>query len=176
MSHPDPNAWSMNVNPYFSWTLPRGDANHSGVYYAFDHHGTTVPTRADTLVPVVQHQVLRSGVPAGIWAFHAVSVDTVGNPTRNAAHYLVRIGQDPGSGRLLGQVGSAAGNVANATVSINRGLFPTQATNSGGTFDFASVTAGTWEVSVTAGGFKPATQMVTIPAGGQATANFTLTP
>ena len=176
MTHPDQTAWSSNTDPLFAWTLPHGDASATGIYYVLDHYGTTIPTTTDTFVPISQHQLLHAGIADGIWAFHAIALDRAGHLTRTAANYQIRVGADPGTGRVLGQVSGPGGAVGNATVSFNRGLVADQHTNSTGTYDLATLPAGTWEVTASAPGLQPATQMVTVSADGQVETDFTLVP
>jgi hypothetical protein len=176
-SHPSQTTWTANNNVFYAWTFPVADANLTGGYYVLDHYGSTVPTFTDTFLPVTQKQLLRSGLAAGVWGFHVVSVDQRGYLTKQAGHYVVRIGADPGSGTVLGNVvDNASKNVTNATVTVNRALFGNQLTNATGNYNFAGVPAGMWEVTASATGFKPSTQMVTVTANGSATANFQLAP
>ncbi len=176
-SHPSQTTWSTNSNVFYAWTFPVADNNLKGAYYVLDHYGSTVPTASDTFLPITQKQLLRSGLADGIWGFHVVSVDTRGYLTKQAGHYQVRLGADPGSGGILGHVvDNNSANVANAQVAINRGLFAGQTTNTMGNYNFGSIPAGVWEVTVTAAGLKPSTQMVTVTASGSTTANFTLSP
>ncbi len=175
-SHPSETTWSTNPNVIFEWTMPQGDASYRGVRYVLDHYGDTVPADTDTFLPISQHQLLRAGLADGIWAFHAVAVDTRGRLTRLAGHRQVRLGADPGAGTVLGNVSGPSGAVAGATISINRGLFPTQATNSGGDFDLTAISAGTWELSVSADGYQPFTQTITVTADGTTNVPVVLTP
>ena len=147
-SHSSSNTWTMNPNVFMSWTYPHGEENYQGVYYVFDHYGDTVPTTTDTFVSVDQLQVLLSGIADGAWMFHVVSVDTQGYLTREARHYRVLIGEDPGAGTVFGQVtdSSTSMPIPGATVSVNRGLWPDETTNGTGNFNFAAVANGTWEL------------------------------
>ncbi|MEZ4337554.1 MAG: carboxypeptidase-like regulatory domain-containing protein [Sandaracinaceae bacterium] len=174
-SHPSPTEWTANPNVLFEWTMPHGDASYRGVHYVLDHRGDTVPTAADTFLPVSQLQILRTGLEDGVWVFHVVSVDTRGRLTRNAAHYQVRLGADPGVGEVLGSVSGPGGPVAGATISINGGLFPEQMTNSTGEFHLSGIPAGTWELTASADGLAPTTQMITVTADGTVTVPVTLT-
>src|SRR5262249_31420485 len=110
-SHPNQTTWSTNADVFYAWTVPNGDANYRGFYYVLDHEGDTVPTSADTFLPITQKQLLRSGLAGGIWGFHVVSVDQQSYLTKAAGHYQVRIGTDPGNGGVLGQVVDGNGNV-----------------------------------------------------------------
>lgn len=181
-SHPSPTTWSSTVDAYFKWTTPNDDKNYTGFYYVLDHYGTTVPTSSDTFLPITQKQLLRSGLESGVWAFHVVSVDQKGYLTKLAGLYRVRVGGDPGTGSITGNVvdGTSA-PVTGATITINKGLFnpeaPDQASNSAGSYSFpAVVPAGTWEVTASKTGFAPKTQLIVVNKGATASANFTLTP
>jgi hypothetical protein len=174
-THPTPTTWVNNSTPFFSWTLPVPDASVQGVHYVFDQYGNTVPTTADTFLPITQKQLIISNVANGIWVFHVVSRDTRGVLTTQGASYQVRIGADPGSGTVSGTVVDASSQpVAGATVTINRGLF-TQTTSSIGTYSFAIVPVGTWEVEVTkTGSTSPAVKPATVTLGATTTVNVTL--
>jgi hypothetical protein len=175
-SHPSQTAWSTNQTAFFAWTFPVADANVKGVYYVLDHYGSTVPTFTDTFLPVGQKQLILN-LTDGVWAFHVVALDQRGYLTKKSGSYQVRIGADPGSGTVLGHVvDNTSASVANATVTVNRGLFGNQTSNASGNYNFPSVVAGTWEVTASAPGLKSSTQMVTVTSTGSSTANFTLSP
>ncbi|MBA2543301.1 MAG: carboxypeptidase regulatory-like domain-containing protein [Deltaproteobacteria bacterium] len=150
-SHPGQTTFTSNTNPFFSWSYPQGDENVAGAYYVLDQFGTTVPSAADTAVPASQKQVLKSGIPEGVWVLHVVSIDTAGRLSKQAGHYRINIGTDPGAGAVLGRVvNNQSQAVQGATVSINRGLYETT-TDSAGNFTLTGVTAGAWELSVKSG-------------------------
>lgn len=151
MSHPSQTTFTSNTNPFFQWNYPQGDDNVAGAYYVLDQFGDTVPTAADAQVPANQKQLLKSDVPEGVWVLHVVSIDTAGRLSKQAGHYRVNIGTDPGVGAVIGRVvDSQAQGVAGATVSINRGLYTTT-TDGNGNFTLTAVTAGAWELSVKMG-------------------------
>jgi cysteine-rich repeat protein len=175
-SHTSPTTWYMNANPYFAWTNP-GDIENASfpkVRYVLDHFGDTVPTKTDTALPITQKQLLVSNLANGIWVFHVLTEDTVGNLTKQAAHVVVRIGPDPGTGTVFGSVFNAQNQpVSGAKVRVNRGLF-TATTNSSGSYTINGVAAGAWEISVQAPTGTAAPQQLTVNKDGQASANFTL--
>jgi len=182
-SHPSMTTWSSNTTAFFAWTLPNADGNHAGFYYVLDHQGRTVPTKTDTFLPITQKSLIRSGLVDGVWAFHVVSVDQRGYLTRQAGHYRVRIGADPGVGSITGTVSSGGSNVTGALVTINNGLFsfsgeaPDQTTNTAGAYSFpAAVPAGTWQVTVSKTGYKTKTTSITVTSSATATLNVTLDP
>lgn len=175
-SHTSPTTWYTNPNPYFAWTNPQDldDQNFRRVHYVLDHFADTVPTAADTALPVAQKQLLVSNLQDGIWVLHVVSEDTMGHLTKRAAHVVVRVGDDPGSGTVFGSVFDENNQpVAGATVRVNRGLFQ-GTTNSAGTYSISGVAAGTWEISVVYPDHTATAQQLTVSASGQASANFTL--
>jgi len=173
-SHTSPTVWYPNPNPYFAWTLPTDDRSVKRVHYVFDHFGDTVPTLASTALATSQKQLLVSNVADGIWVLHVVAEDTQGHLTKKAAHVVVRVGADPGTGTVFGSVFDSSNHpVANAAVRVNRGLF-TATTNAQGSYTVSGVAAGTWEISVQ--GYNAAPQMLTVTAGNQASANFTVMP
>ncbi len=173
-SHPSPAAWNANNTAFFSWTYPLVDEDLVGGYYVRDAFANTVPTKADTFVPVTQKQQILSGLPSGVWFFHLVSVDTQGYLTKQAAHYQVRIGADPGVGTLYGQVIDGSSQpVSGVTLSVNRGLF-SGTSNATGNFNLQNVIAGTWEVMATKVPYAPVVKSVTVASGGSTTVNFTL--
>jgi len=148
-THPTPGIWYANANPYFTWTFPV--LNVVAAYYVFDHYGNTVPDATSTTIPLAQAGLQLSGVADGIWVLHLITQDTRGYFTKVAGNYEVFIGADPGAGSLVGTVVDASSQpVANATVTLNRGIYTTT-TNSSGTYNFGSVPAETWEVSASSG-------------------------
>jgi len=173
-SHPSATTWYPSANPFFQWTLPASDASFSRVHYVFDHFGDTVPTAMDTALPVSQKQLLVSNVASGIWVLHVVSEDTVGNLTKVAAHVVVRVGTDPGTGTVFGSVVDENNQpVVGATVRVNRGLF-TGTTTTGGSYSIAGVSAGTWEISVIDADHHVAPQTLTVTANASSSASFNL--
>lgn len=175
-SHPTSGTWVDNPNVFFQWTFPMADEHLKGAYYVLDRYGSTVPTVTDTFIPLTQKQLLMSALAPGIWVFHLVSIDTQGYLTRKAAHFVVRVGPDPGTGGIVGRVnGPNAQALSYADVTINRGIASTTAT-SNGTYNLGLVSAGSWEVTASADGYHPATQTISVTAGSTATADFTLTP
>jgi hypothetical protein len=175
-SHTSPTTWYDNPNPYFAWTNPQGldDRNWRRVHYVLDHFGDTVPAITDSALPMSQKQLLVSNLAPGIWVLHVVTEDTMGYLTKNAAHVVVRVGPDPGSGTVFGSVFDEHNQpVSGATVRVNRGLFQ-GTTNSSGSFSITGVAAGTWEISVVYPDHTATAQMLTVTANGQASANFTL--
>ena len=173
-SHPTSTSWYMNRDVFFSWSLPVADSNVKGAYYVLDNYGSTIPTKADTLVLMPQKQLLRAGLTPGIWVMHVLTVDQQGYLTKAAAHFRVQIGDDPGNGALLGQVVDGMGKpIDGATVTVNRGLW-TQTTNSSGNYNIPMLSAGTYELRTTKAGRTPVSQMVTITKGGSTTGNVTM--
>jgi hypothetical protein len=178
-SHPNQTAWSSTRDAFFAWNAPNGDENYKGYHWVLDRFGDTVPTLSDTFAPITQKQIIRPALADGIWAFHLVTEDTRGYLTKTAAHYRFRVGEDPGTGGLLGKVvDKDSKNVAGARVTINRGLLvgaiPDQTTNSDGSFNFGNVPVGTWEVSVSKAGSPTVRQTVTVTKGTPTTQNMTL--
>lgn len=177
-SHTSPTTWYDNPNPFFAWTNPQelDDKNFRRVHYVLDHFADTVPTLADTSLPIAQKQLLVPNLAPGIWVLHVLAEDTMGYLTKRAAHVVVRVGTDPGTGSVFGSViDDQQKPVAGAVVRVNRGLF-TATTSSSGTYTINGVAAGTWEISVKHPSLNASAQMLTVSANGQASANFTLAP
>jgi hypothetical protein len=174
-TNPSQTTWVGSSTPFFSWTLPVPDASLKGVHYVFDQYANTVPTTADTFLPITQKQLILSNVANGIWVFHVVSRDTRDVLTTQGAHYQVRIGNDPGSGTVSGQVVDGSSQpVSGATVTVNRGLF-TQTTTSTGIYSFSTVPSGSWEIEVTkTGSASMAVKPATVTAGATTTVNLVL--
>ena len=173
-SHPSSTTWYANANPFFAWTLPAADASFARVHYVLDHFGDTVPTVMDTALPVSQKQLLVSNVASGIWVLHVVSEDTVGHLTKAAAHVVVRVGTDPGTGTVFGSVVDENNQpVVGATVRVNRGLFQ-GTTTTGGSYSISGVSAGTWEISVVEANHHVAPQTLTVTANASSSASFNL--
>ena len=160
-SHPSQTTFSSNANPFFRWSYPQGDDNVAGAYYVLDQFGDTVPSAADTQVPANQKQLQKGGVAEGVHVLHVVSVDTAGRLSKQAGHFRVNIGTDPGNGAVIGRVVNAQQQgIAGATVTINRGLFTTT-TDASGNYTLPTVTAGSWELSVKSGALS-ASKTITV--------------
>ncbi|MEO8845652.1 MAG: carboxypeptidase regulatory-like domain-containing protein [Kofleriaceae bacterium] len=175
-SHISPTTWYDNPNPYFAWTNPQSldDKNFKRFHYVLDHFGDTIPTVADTSLVTSQKQLLVSNLAAGIWVLHVISEDTMGHLTKKAAHVVVRVGTDPGSGSVFGSVFDENNHpVSGATVRVNRGLF-TATTNAQGSYTVTGVAAGTWEISVVYVDHNATAQQLTVTTGQMSSANFTL--
>lgn len=165
-SHPVQATWYPNKDAFFAWTLPVSDADVRGVHYVLDQYGDTIPSKTDAFIPLPQKQLVRSMLADGIWFLHVIAEDTRGYLTRQAAHYRVNIGSDPGTGVAIGQVTDMAGKpVDGATVTLNRGL-QTVTTNSSGNYNFPTVPAGTFELRASKSGYMPAVKTVTVTKGG----------
>lgn len=106
-----------------------------------------------------------------------VNRDTRGATTKAAAHYIIYVGANPGSGNVSGSVfDGSMGNapLSGVTLTINRGFF-SQTTASNGTYTFGNtLPAGTWELTASKTGYLSQTQMVTVAASGSVNQNFTL--
>ena len=165
-SHSSPTTWYTNRDAFLAWTFPVVDADVAGVYYVLDHFGDTVPTKADTFIPMPQKQVVLTVAADGIWFMHALAQDTHGYLTHAATHYRVNVGTDPGAGVAIGQITDMmAKPIEGATVSISRGL-QTTTTNAAGNYNFPTVPAGTYELRVSKAGYMTATKMISITKGG----------
>ncbi len=177
-SHPTQKSWGGTPAIALNWTNPQADSNFSGYYFVLDHYADTVPVVNPNNF-TSNKQVILSNTPDGIWAFHLVNADTRGAITKAAAHYIVYIGANPGSGNVSGSVFDGSNNnapMANVALSINHGLFMTT-TAANGTYTFSNtLPAGTWEITASKAGYKPVTQSVTVAASGSVNQNFTLTP
>ena len=178
-SHPNSESWYSNPNVFIEWADQRSEDNFTGYYYLVDQFGDTVPTTDDNYLPIAQKQVLLADQPDGIWAFHIVAVDTMGYLTRQAGTYRFQLGDDPGTGNILGTVRDEQNNtIEGATVTINRGLLhpmvSDQTSNSSGAYNFGAVPAGEWEVSVRAAGYETSFDTVTLDDGQNRTVDFNL--
>ena len=172
-SHPSETTFSNNTNPFFQWEYPQGDENVAAVHVKLDQFGDTVPTTADEMLPGTQKQLLKSNVPPGIHVLHVVAVDGQGRLTKQAGHYQVRIGTDPGQGSVQGNIVDSNNQpIVGATVTINRGIFETS-TSTNGVFNLGGVTAGTWELSAKFGALS-ATKTITVINGMSTAGNLTL--
>lgn len=189
-SHPSSSTWNPKRDVFYSWTYmlnssalspaspsdpppAQAQRNFKGVYYVHDIYGDTVPTTSSTFIPSTQGSQLISGLAPGIWVMHMLPVDAQGYLTKTVATYKVQIGEDPGTGVVLGQVVDGTGNaVDGVTITVNRGLY-TQSSNNLGNYNFPQVPAGSWELRASKSG-KSATQMITVSKGMPTTANFTL--
>ncbi len=173
--------WSMNHNPYFTWSMPTADSNYQGVRYVLDHYANTQPTQATgTFIPTTQQKLQLSNLDDGIWVLHMVTVDRQGYQTKAIAHYQAWIATTtPTNGTANGQISwinmGTAQTIAGASVTFNRGLFTSTATGSDGKYNLTNVPAGTWEATASAPGFLPVTKTVIVTGNMATTTDFQLT-
>ena len=172
-SHPDELDWYDAQTVNLSWSDAADEEHFTGYYYAVDQFGDTVPTKDDQYVPLEQKSTVLSGVDEGIWAFHLVAEDTQGYLTRASETVVFRVGDDPGTGNILGNINDSSGSpIEGAEVTINRGLLPElddQVTDDDGFFNFGGgVPAGDWEVEIAAQGYETAVVSVSLDDGGNA--------
>jgi hypothetical protein len=178
--------WSMLPTNFVEQSNSK---NYSGIYYIVDHFGNTVPDASGTFLALSQQQSIIINLADGVWAFHAVFADTRNYLTKAASTFVVRIGADPGSNSVSGDVVQAGGNtpISGAKIFVNQGLFKTfpvaggdlssAASMTDGSWTVSAIPVGTWEVEATATGFKPATQMITVVAGTPTTGiRISMTP
>ncbi len=150
------------------WTFPNvaADGNWQGVYFLLDHQGDTMPGngvasdgRTSVFAPYTQKSQVFQNLADGVWGFHVVTVDKLGNRTRKAAHAVFRVEQGAngkatptvGFGAVSGKVKVGGLATSNVRVSLNRGLLPQNGngyvlTAGTGTYDITSVPAGAWTV------------------------------
>ncbi len=175
-SHPTQRTWGGTPGLFFSWTNPQADSNFNGYYFTLDRYADTIPAATPANF-TSNKQVLLANTPDGIWGFHVVNRDTRGAITRAAAHSIVYVGANPGSGNVSGSVyDGSMGNAALSavTLTINRGFF-NQTTASNGTYTFSNaLPAGTWELTASKTGYISQTVTVTVAAAGSVNQNFTL--
>ncbi|MDI1432532.1 carboxypeptidase-like regulatory domain-containing protein [Polyangium sorediatum] len=181
-SHTTPSTWYTNNSPYFAWTLPKADENTKNFYWEFDPYATTMPDHDSNTIPMDltspqnSKQILLPGKANGIWFFHLIAEDTMGNLTKNATHFRVQIGTDPGKGSVSGTVTDAMTGqfVSGASITLNRGMHD-GTTNASGGFAFANaVFAQQYEVRVSKAGYQDMVKMVTVTSGQTSTVNFAI--
>jgi hypothetical protein len=182
-SHPSTTTWYPNTNPFLQWTLPKSDDNTTRFYWILDRYQDTIPEKAASMIPMnladpaSSKRLLLPVSASGIWFFHLIAEDTMGYLTKQGATFRMQIGTDPGKGGVSGTITGKSGPLGGATVSLNRGVHTTT-TNSSGAYAFTNNTvyAQDYEVRVTATGYKPGVQTVTVTAGQTSTVNLTLQP
>lgn len=174
-SHPDELSWNPKRDAFLTWTFPVPDQKTKGIYYVLDHYGDTMPTARAKFVPATQKQLLKTGLRPGIWVFHFVWADTQGRLSRKVVHYQLRIGTDPGTEIIQGTVYDDANQpLSSATLTINRGLFPNQTTDSMGKFAWGKIPIGAWSITAINAGHKSVTRKVALQPGAPATIIFAL--
>jgi hypothetical protein len=187
MTHPSQTTWYASGGAvFYKWTNPSpasADGNYRGYHYIMDHYGDTLPSTTSTFLPITQKQINIANLEDVIWGFHIISEDTKGYLTKVAAHYVVRLGVNPGVANVSGQVleSSPTGPkpVTGVTITLNRQLLKSAGVNdlttdAMGNFNFGgNIPVGTWEVQASKTGYVTAVQMVSVPSGG-ATVNVML--
>lgn len=181
-SHPISSAWYNNLSPYFTWTLPHADADVTNLYWAFDPYASTIPSKASNAIPMDltapqnAKQLLVPNQPAGIWFFHLIAEDTMGQRTKAAAHFRVQLGNDPGQGSVSGAVTDAATSapLSGVTISLNRGV-QTATSGANGSYAFpGTVFAQQYEVTASKTGYQDAVATTTVTANQTSVVSFAM--
>jgi hypothetical protein len=173
-SHPTQTTWYANKDAFFSWTFPVSDSDVRGVHYILDQYADTIPSKTDAFIPLPQKQLVRGMLADGIWFLHVIAQDSRGYLTKQAAHYRVNIGSDPGTGVAIGQVTDMAGKpIDGASVTLNRGL-QTVTTNTSGNYNFPMVPAGTFELRASKAGYMSTVKTITVTKGSSTNTGIVL--
>jgi hypothetical protein len=182
-SHPMSTVWYQNSSPYLTWTLPNPDLHTTNFYWVLDRFASTIPTKQDTRIPLdpaspqSSKQLLLTSVANGISYFHLITEDTMGYLTRNAAHFRVQVGANPGTGTVSGVAtdGHSSAFLSGVTVTLNRGIQSTS-TSTGGAYSISAVYAQPYEVRASHAGYVDAVQQVTVAPNLTSVVNFVMTP
>ncbi len=179
-SHSSETHWYDNDTIHLEWSDPRDDESLTGYYYTVDQYGDTVPTQDDTYKPIDEKQDILANQDDGVWAFHIIAVDTMDYPTRESGTFVFRIGEDPGTGNIYGQIDNDGGTVVeDARLTINRGLLEEvddQWTDDNGNYNFGGdVPAGDWELQVSADGYETEVVDITLDDDEDKAVDVTLT-
>jgi hypothetical protein len=116
-THPDPDAWSNDNDPRFTFTAADGVSGVRGYSYVLDHDPETTP---DATPEVAATSVVLTDTPDGDWYFHVRAVDAAVNCGPTAVR-RIRIDTGPPFGSFAVDGGAAWTNSVRATVdsSIN---------------------------------------------------------
>ncbi|MCB9554816.1 MAG: carboxypeptidase regulatory-like domain-containing protein [Deltaproteobacteria bacterium] len=174
-SHPDDKTWYSDPakkTVSLNWQAPGEvpDASFKGYWYRIDRVSNTSPTGAKnggwTFSPNMQLIVAtdHSGAALSddVYYFHLVSEDTIGNLTRQAAHYRLQLGSEPAKIALFGYVKDNAGApVAGAKVRIEP-YGREQTTDANGYFLFSDTYELDYVLTVAESGTTKLTRKVTV--------------
>jgi hypothetical protein len=99
-SHPDPSDVYSNSTATFEWETPRDMTGIAGYYYRIDRNPTTVP------IPTAStwtegNNASFSSLTEGLWYFHIVSVDVVGNIAKVPTHFQIELDTTPPTGSIV---------------------------------------------------------------------------
>jgi hypothetical protein len=184
-SHSNTNTFYDVSTVALNWTDPAGKEGSFPAYrYIWDRYARTTPS-STTGVLTDKKDLTRTGVPAGIWYLHVISVDSMGYPTKTARHFKVNVGLQPGKGNVAGYVKVNGTNteIQGATVKVNDGIWSvTTASNGSYSIGESTVYSNTvyswpkWEVSAEAPGYKRSVQSIDVAVGETTPLNFFLDP
>jgi Carboxypeptidase regulatory-like domain len=183
-SHPTQTTWYDNKSAFLTWTLPHADEDTSNFYWVLDPYFETTPTTSDHPIPMnladpaSSKRILVPIATNGIWFFHLMAQDTMGNLTKQGARFKMLVGTDPGVGGVSGTVTDASnGNfVSGVEISLNRGVY-TASTSGAGAYAFTNntVSAQTYEIRARKTGYQDNVKSVAVLPNQTATVNFALT-
>ncbi len=90
-THPNQSLWYTNQQPQINWTVPPDVNDIVGYYYILDQNPNTIPTKTTGVFTTVNGTMVNEDLDSGIWYYHVVAVDSVGNIGSEAAHYVIHI-------------------------------------------------------------------------------------
>jgi hypothetical protein len=182
-SHPDPAKWYTNKAVSLSWTPPAGAGTDSfaAYWYRLDRTSNTSPANAKTeWTQTANPQALVSkdckgnAIDTFTYHFHVVAEDTMGNLTKEAAHFRIQIGTDPGKTNYYGYIKDGATPLKDVQIRMEPyGL--TATTDSNGYFLINSVVQGPYTLTGKKGGYKDLETSVTV-SPDQVPVNLTMAP
>jgi hypothetical protein len=97
--HPDPAECYANSTAVFEWEEPRDMTGIEGYWYRFDRNPISTVGESNGIW-TRQHNATYEGLTEGIWYFHIVAVDILGNVARVPTHFRVEIDTTPPTGSI----------------------------------------------------------------------------
>jgi hypothetical protein len=180
-SHPTSSQWFDLPTAVFTWTDPIAEKNFTRYYFVFDRFADTIPTKADSKLPVGTKTTYKPNLPAGsIWYLHVISEDTMGYLTKQARHFRIQVGPDPGLGGISGSIKDAKSNqpIDGVKITLNRGYKSTTSAGNGSYFFSNNVpaTVNDYELKAEKTGYATYTAQVKVSQGQNTSLNILLTP
>jgi hypothetical protein len=181
-SHPSQSTFYEDTTVLLFWDDPHDHANTPEYVYLWDRFADSTPTPT-VGTPTDGQNLMRAGVPDGIWYLHVISLDTMGYPTLTARHFRVNVGTEPETGNITGVVRDALTDehIGDAVVEVNGGIWSTFSSTLNGAYSFGGNVYDNsawpqWEVSCEADGYVADVKTADVTADMTTNVDFYLDP
>jgi hypothetical protein len=116
-THPDPAECYSNSTAIFEWAESRDMTGIEGYWYRFDRNPISTVGESNGIWTRT-HNATYEGLTEGVWYFHIVAVDLLGNVAKVPTHFRVEIDTTPPTGSITINDGDLYTTSPNITLAI----------------------------------------------------------